>query len=323
MSDIETPSTVLTESGLSTPQPPRSQRPVFKKVIFFVIAFALGMASGYLLWGYKNTASPAAASDTQVADLLQQINPPKGYTLPASYGDLGPRLIDAGAIDVQRFVQTYQQAGQPLTEEQVAILTEGSDAPIVINSENAYFLLNFFWAFGLTNQNTILTDGLMMENSNGEIGRFASTGGWTLATRPVTELYSQFQLVSLTSEQQARLEKVAEAIYRPCCNNPTHFPDCNHGMAMLGFLEVMAFQGASEVQMFEAAKYINAFWFPQQTLNIALFFKAQGEDFVDADARTVVGPDFSSSSGAQKVHQWLVNNGLLEQAPGGRNGCST
>ena len=30
--------------------------------------------------------------------------------------------------------------------------------------------------------------------------------------------------------------KIAKGIYRPCCNNSTYFPDCNHGMAMLGLL---------------------------------------------------------------------------------------
>jgi hypothetical protein len=47
-------------------------------------------------------------------------------------------------------------------------------------------------------------------------------------------------LIPLTAEQQALVEEVAAEIYRPCCNNSTLFPDCNHGMAMLGFLELLA-----------------------------------------------------------------------------------
>ena len=35
-------------------------------------------------------------------------------------------------------------------------------------------------------------------------------------------------------------------------------------MAMLGILELMAAGDASEDQMFEAAKYISAFWFPKE-----------------------------------------------------------
>ena len=86
--------------------------------------------------------------------------------------------------------------------------------------------------------------------------------------------------------------------YRPCCNNPTAFPDCNHGMAMLGLLELMASQEASVDEMFEAVKYVNAFWFPQQTVEVALLFKnVKGQDFVGADAREFVGPNFFSAGG--------------------------
>jgi hypothetical protein len=40
--------------------------------------------------------------------------------------------------------------------------------------------------------------------------------------------------------QQKRLEEVTIGVFRPCCDNPHAFPDCNHGMAMLGLLELMA-----------------------------------------------------------------------------------
>jgi hypothetical protein len=93
-------------------------------------------------------------------------------------------------------------------------------------------------------------------------------------------------------------------------------------MAMLGLLELMASQDASVDQMFEAAKYVNAFWFPQQTLELATFFKsAQGLDFNQVDSREIVGPNFSSGSGFQAVHQLLADNGLLEQTPGRGSNC--
>jgi len=46
-----------------------------------------------------------------------------------------------------------------LSDEQLIILTQGSDSKIVINQSNAQFLLNFFWALGLVNQNPVLTEG--------------------------------------------------------------------------------------------------------------------------------------------------------------------
>ncbi|GAB4262641.1 MAG: hypothetical protein Kow0080_00170 [Candidatus Promineifilaceae bacterium] len=270
----------------------------------------------------QNTAAQSAVGPATFNDYLRQVNPPEGYMLPAVYGDLGPRLLEAGGIDYDQFIEVYQRSGHPLTDEQLAILTKGSNESIVINQENAYFLLNFFWAVGLTNQNPILTDGIMMAQAGpGNIGGFASTGGWTIGQKSATELYASTPLITLTPEQQALVESVAEGVYRPCCNNHTAFPDCNHGMAMLGLLELMASQGAGEDEMFTAAKYINAFWFPQQAMETAVFFKTtMNLDFAQVDGRMAVGPEVFSATGFQEMHQWLVEGGELPQGP--QNGAS-
>ena len=260
---------------------------------------------------------------TDTAKIYEQINPKDGYSLSVSYGDLGPQLLASGIIDYDAFAAIYQNAGSPLTAEQIEALKSGSDHEIVINSQNAYYLLNFFWAVGLVNQNVILTEGPMVQQSAGKYENFASTGGWSLATKPITELYASQNLIQLTEEQQKLVEEVAQGVYRPCCNNPTHFPDCNHGMAMLGILELMASQGATADEMFEAAKYVNAYWFPQQTLEVALFLKAnQGIDFVDADPRLVVGQAMSSASGAKMVNADLEAKGLLQHAPRQGGSCA-
>ena len=247
---------------------------------------------------------------------------PQSYTLPVSFGDIGPQLLETGAIDYDKFVQVYERAGQPLTDDQLTTLTTGSDALITFTPQNAYFLLNFFWALGLVNRNTLLTDGPMQQYSDGDIGRFASTGGWTIGARPATDLYASAAILTLTPEQQGRFAEVASAVYRPCCNNPTAFPDCNHGMAMFGLLELLAAQDATTDELFEAAKYANAFWFPQQSYEIALFFlKAKGKDFAAADPRQFVSPYTASASGFQAVHQWLADHDLLEQVPNSGNSC--
>lgn len=271
------------------------------------------------------TAPSGATGDSGVADspsLLDQIQPPGGYALPASYGDLGPRLLAVGGIDYDRFAQLYLQNGQPLTVFQVAVLKEGSNSQVVIDADNSYFLLNFFWAVGLANQNPLLDEGPMKQYGEQGVGRFASTGGWTMGTKPPTELYSSAPLIPLTAEQQALVETVAGAIYRPCCGNPTSFPDCNHGMAMLGLLELMASQGATLDQMFMAAKFVNAFWFPQQTWEVALYFQAtEGLSFAELDARRAFGAEFFSGAGFGQVHQWLAQNNLLEQMPTRGGSC--
>jgi hypothetical protein len=290
-------------------------------VVGVLAVFLLGLASGYLKWGQDETVELRQQKELTV--LYEQVNPKDGYALSISYGDLGPQLLENGMISYDSFAAIYEDSGNPLSAEQIEILKNGSNEEIVINAENSHFLLNFFWAVGLANRNSILTDGPMVQNSGGQIERFASTGGWTLATKPVTELYASMDLIPLTAEQQKLVEEVAAAIYRPCCNNHTLFPDCNHGMAMLGVLELMASQGATADEMFEAAKYINAYWFPQQTLETAIYLQLNEKiDFASADARLVVGNKLSSASGAGMVHEDLQAKGLLKQAPGQGGSCA-
>ncbi len=291
-----------------------------------LIVFALGVGSGYLFGSRAMHATNAKASSTQkptgTMALMEEINPPDGYTVPAGFGDVGVQLVAAGAIDMAKFTTLYQQQNQPLTEDQTNILTKEVAHKIVFTPQTSYFLLNFFWALGLTNQNDILTSGPMMSGGIDKVGGFASTGGWTLGAKPATTLYSSTKILSLTNEQQSRLLEVASAVYRPCCDNPTHFPDCNHGMAMLGLLELMAAQNASMDEMFKTAKYVNAFWYPQQSLEIATALKITSQkDFKQTDAKTVVSYSYSSITGFRSVHQWLSKNGLLLQAPSSGGGC--
>lgn len=311
--------------------------PIAIQSFILLIVFIVGMGGGYFM-GRQSMQSEASTAETSAGSLvdsaaevpteasgtnmMHQINPPEGYTIPAKFGDIGPQMVAAGAIGLAQFVQLYEQVGKPLVDEQLIILTKGSNSEIVINQKNSHFLLNFFWALGLVNQNSILTEGPMMAKGIEQVGGFASTGGWTLGAKAPTELYASTKIITLTEEQQAKLIEVASAVYRPCCNNPTHFPDCNHGMAMLGLLELMASQNASVDEMFEAAKYVTAFWYPQQMLEVATVFKAtQNVDFDKADARQVVSDQYSSGTGFQAVHQWLSSNGLLEQSPSSGGGC--
>ncbi len=255
-------------------------------------------------------------------DFFQKINPSEGYIINATYGDIGPKLLAGGAIDFEKMKSLYEKAGQPLTDEQVRILTQGSDEKIKITPENSYFLLNFLWAFGLYNENSILEEGPMVKYGEDQIGNFASTGGWTLGTKPATELYSKFPIISLDDQQQAILEDFAFNSYRPCCSNPTGFPDCNHGMAALGLGEIMAQQGASVEEIFEAFKYVNAFWFPQTYFDIAKYFQAkEGKDWDQVDARLIAGKDYSTPQGWNRVRNWLSSNNLIEEAPSGGGGC--
>lgn len=292
-------------------------------VLVVLATYLLGLGSGFKLWGLpKPEGKTAQQPGTDMAGIMAQVNPAQGYPVPAHYGDMGPKMASAGVFDITEFEQIYQQSNQPLNEQQLAVLKQGSDSPVVFNQQNAYFLLNYFWAVGLSNKNPILDSGPIQDYSKGKVENFASTGGWSLAKKPLTEIYSKLNLILLTVEQQKALEEAAKAVYRPCCNNPTNFPDCNHGMAMLGLMELMASQNATVQQMLEAARYANAYWYPGQTVEQAIFFKnTTGKNYPDVDARLLLGPQYSSGSGFQAVHQYLTQNSLLPQASTSNSGC--
>jgi hypothetical protein len=135
----------------------------------------------------------------------------------------------------------------------------------------------------------------------GRAGRFASTGGWTLGKGDPMSHYSKHPFITLTIEEQAQVERVSKNIYRPCCNNATFFPDCNHGMAMLGLLELMASQGASDADMYSAALTMNRFWFPEQYALIERYFEMQGVDFLSVDPQEILGEAYSSGSGLSRI----------------------
>lgn len=300
------------------------RRSVAFKALMLLVIFTLGGGGGYMLGrGSMHVETTDELQNQEDAmTLMQQVNPPDGYKIPAVFGNVGPQLVDDGAIDLSKFTTLYQQQSKPLSDDQMAVLTKENAQNVVIDQQNAAFLLNFFWALGLANQNVILTDGPMMSGGGERVGGFASTAGWTLGSKNAVDLYANSKIFSLSDEQQTRLQEVAAGVYRPCCDNPTHFPDCNHGMAMLGLLELMASQNASSDEMFKAAKYVNAYWYPQQMLEVATALKAtKNVDFINADPREVVSNQFSSISGYQSVHQWLSQNGLLEQAPGSGGSC--
>ncbi|MEK7610349.1 MAG: hypothetical protein AAB468_01205 [Patescibacteria group bacterium] len=218
------------------------------------------------------------------------------------WGDLGARLVASGVIDVEKLPAGYD-----------AWLTDQKLAPLEITAANSHQWLNLFWALGLANKNPILESGEMMDARYGGAGNFASTGGWTLARGPTMDHYSQHQFVTLTPEQQAIVDRLARGIYRPCCNNSAHFPDCNHGMAMLGLLELMAAQGASEEEMWQMALIANTYWFPDHYRTIAVYFKNQGVEWDAVKPREVLDAQYSSASGYAKIAASLASSERQEQ----------
>ena len=123
------------------------------------------------------------------------------------------------------------------------------------------------------------------------------------------EHYSHHALLVLSPDEQALVDKVSRGIYRPCCGNSTHFPDCNHGMAMLGLLELMASQGVSEKDMWKAALAVNSFWFPDTYFTIATYMKDKGILWKDVNPQEVLGAEYSSAQGYAAIAAQVETKG--------------
>ena len=202
----------------------------------FAIVIAGAMLSGSWLYISQNPPNKiseekkqkiATAQNVSVSALEEVVLPSAGVILPVSWGDLGAKLVSVGAIDGTRFQALYDERGQ-FTKEYESLLTGDNADKLKITKDNAGYLLNLFWALGLASRNPVLDSGEMMNKAYGGAGNFASTGGWTMAQGNPMDHYSRHKFFNLTPEQQELVEKVSKGIYRPCCNNSTHFPDCNH-----------------------------------------------------------------------------------------------
>lgn len=266
----------------------------------------------------KSSVLPKTIAPAAAAELEEAVLPSKGVVLPLRWGDMGQKLVKSGAIDLEKFRAIYAERGgiSPQDEQLVSAV---SPDQLVMTRQNAQTLLNLFWAFGLANKNEILEKGPMMDPRYGGADKFASTGGWTVSKGNAMNHYSKHMLVTLTNEQQELVKKVAGGVYRPCCNNSTIFPDCNHGMAMLGMLELMAAQGATEQDMWNAALAANSFWFPNNYLTIATYFKNAGTSWKNVSPQTVLGAQYSSASGYKNI-----STGIIPPTPSGSGGggCS-
>src|SRR3989344_6114535 len=262
--------------------------------IIIVIILIAG-ASVYTVWLSKNQKIGFAQPNSQ-----NEISLVDGVELPTNWGNLGVQMVEAGVIDKEKFESLYAQRGG-LNETNKKLLTDSNNGNLVINEKNSGVMLNMLWAFGLANKNSILENGPMNDPEYGGAGNFASTGGWNLAKGDAMSHYSMHSFVTLTPEQQALIEEVSKGIFRPCCGNSTYFPDCNHGMAMLGLLELMASQGATEADMYKITLEVNTLWFPDTYEAIKTFVTSQGIDWNTIDPKKILGADYSSVSGYQKI----------------------
>ena len=251
--------------------------------------------------------------------LVERVIPSGGIALPVRWGDIGPLTVGSGALNITKFEALLERNGRPMTPEQKAILVNGSGDFVRVDRNNSYFILNLFWALGLANDNRIIRN-LSASIGSAAVGNLASTGYWSLGERSGRELFSSRKIIELSESQQATVEEVARNAYRPCCDNPTSFPDCNHGMAALGLAEWMSYQNASEDDIYRAILAANSYWFPQAYVETAAYFEYQNISWEKVDAKEVLSAGYSSYTGYQSTKRKM--EGFPPVAiPGG--GCFT
>lgn len=297
-----------------------------KKIIIDAKAFLIpafigvgvfGIILGLTISKYQKAAPATQTTQTksddssQIQTLTNEVTPSSGFTLPISWGDLGKKLVSAGVIDEEKFNSAVHA-----TDAQKNILRGGIDAPITINSQNAQFDVDLLWAVGLAQKSIVYQEGPMGTDYKKDAGNFASTGGWTLAKGDAVTYLGKFDLIPLTASQQNRVKEIAMNVYRPCCDNPTWFPDCNHGMAALAAIELMVSKDLPDDEIYSNLLKLNSFWFPQNYLTVAVYYDRQGITWDKVDAKKVLGKEFSSASGSQKLQS------IVGPLPGQNNGGS-
>lgn len=304
-------------------------------VYLLVAAFALGMVAEKQILksnlkialenGKLNITTGAGSSlktedktaDIDLAKIQEEVLPQKGFTFKINWGTMGKKLVDDGVIDKVKLAQAI--TGTDILPPEMDRYLDGSEQKqIELNSSNAQFWVDVLWGLGLANKNDILEEGPMTQG--GQTANFASTGGYTIGAKKPMDLYNKFSYIKLTPEQQVVVKEIADGVYRPCCNNATSFPDCNHGMAALALIEMMVSQGFSKDEIYKTTLAFNSYWFPQTYLDIAYHFKKNGREFKDVKAAEILSKTFSSASGYQALRGQIgpVSWPALQ---GGKGGC--
>jgi hypothetical protein len=290
-------------------------------ILSSITSFLLGIAVDQVLIKKASSEPKSQFSTQSLADLYEQVLPQNGFRTKIKLGDSIMKLQESGAIDKEKFLALYEQRGG-LPEELEILLHEPSDKMIHIDKHNAQFYVNLLWALGLNDKSLTLEESPAAKPEN--INILAATAGWTLGKEEGPSYYNKDEIIKLDDRQEQLVKKISENIYRPCCGNHTGFPDCNHGAAMLGLLQLGISQGLSEKELYEEALKFNAFWFPDQYTKMASMFKyTQNKNYKDIDAKKLLSADYSSGSGYRtNVVQPLSQlPGLLPQSSGG-GGCS-
>ena len=273
-------------------------------VILLVIAsYLFGILSNKLMlaqdYQREEISNDLQAPDKNLIAIQEKVLKDK-YTFKIKWMDLGKRMVEDGVIDKVKLAQAV--TGEDTLPNDLEKYFSSEQKQIDLTQDNSHFWVDVLWGLGLANKNSILEEGDMM--AQGDASNFASTGGWTLgkSENPMV-YYSEFTYINLSDKEQKIVEEIAGNVYRPCCGNSTVFPDCNHGMAMLGLIELMVSQNFSKDEIYKAALAFNTYWFPQTYLDIAYHFEKNGRDYEKIPASQLLSKTFSSAMGYSAISE--------------------
>ncbi len=324
MVDEDQPSDPALEALEDAPpsSPPRrlTRRRLLNAGIFATVGVGgalVGLNIRPVLW--PDDARPAPLPTPRSPDLAaiqEQVVPRDGFRLALNLGDIGQRLVEDGVIDRQKLARAVH--GSDELPVSLSKHLQPGVREVDLNASTAHFWVDVLWAVGLANRSSVLLTGPMVEG--GTTARFASTGGYTLGQQPAMTYYATRDYIRLSQAQDALVGQIAAGIYRPCCDNPTSFPDCNHGMAALGLIELMVADRRSADEVFRAALAFNAYWFPKSYLDLAYLLERGGSRYADQPPATLLARRYSSGSGNAAVQRQV--GPIAWPALQGAGGCS-
>ncbi len=292
------------EKGIAMPL---TRRRLLLSTVALGAAYGLGFASRDV---YSYISRPPV--DRARAAVL----PEKGIATGLRFGDAVARLVVGGALVPGKLEAVYRRRGTGLPDWVSRAMAGEADDEIVLDRDSAPYLLNLLWPLGIANRTAVHDRNPISERW---LRQLASTGGWTLGeTANGADYYNRIEALALTAGQEDMVERMAAAIYRPCCNNPAVFPDCNHGAAMLGFLELAAAAGLPERRIWELAKALNGFWYPEAYLAMALLF-----DLRDGLRWSAVPPEVALGRKHASISGWRANVDAPLAALGDPDGTGT
>jgi len=267
-----------------------------REVLVGVLA---GLAAGTVAgvgghWMWSGLRGPGA----RFRGVMDAVLPPDGIETRISFGDALQRIVSAGVLLPDKLRAVYAKRGG-MPPWMAALLTAPSDAPIRFSSATATHLLYLLWPIGLASRTSFNADG---PTAGAHLPRLASTAGWRFGREPNGAAYfDSVDTLPLKPAQAALVREVAARTYRPCCDNPALFQDCNHGSAMLGLLEMAASQGLEGPELERAALAANSYWFPREHLKTALFFALFEErPWHELPPAELIGARYASASGWQE-----------------------